>query len=89
LSSSLGFMFFLETFSPTLATLILTVFKTTQVVLPTLICRLTLLEPFSYFTYGVIDVPLPFRDNFFSIQSVLHHIWTSTIEVSIATWDMI
>jgi hypothetical protein len=55
-------MFFLETFSPTLATLILTVFKTTQVALPTLISLLTLLEPFSYFIYGVID---SFKDSFF------------------------
>jgi hypothetical protein len=51
-------MFLLETCSPTLATLIFTIFKTTQVALPTLINLLTLLEPFSYFTYGMIDVLL-------------------------------
>lgn len=65
LSFPLAFMFFLETFSPTLATLILTIFKTTQVVLPTLISWLTLLEILSYFTYGVIDVPLLLEIVFF------------------------
>jgi hypothetical protein len=37
------------------------------VALPKIINRLTLLEHFSYFTYGMIDVPLLLEIVFFSI----------------------
>jgi len=56
--SPLGLMFLLETFFLILTTLLLTILKTTWVALPMLISQLTLLEPFSYFTYGMINVPL-------------------------------
>jgi hypothetical protein len=68
LFSPLGFMFFLETFFLILTTLIFTVSKTTWVALPTLISQLTLLEPFSYFTYGMIDVPLLLEMIFFPLN---------------------
>jgi hypothetical protein len=45
----------------------LTILKTTWVALPMLISQLTLLEPFSYFTYGVINVPLLLRIIFFPL----------------------
>jgi hypothetical protein len=60
-------MFLLETFFLILMTQILTILKTTWVALPMLISQLTLLEPFSYFTYGVINVPLLLRIIFFPL----------------------